>query len=290
MLAQRGSVDDLNLPGYVHDLKIDGVRCIAEVNEGQVVLKSRRGSDITARYPEVVQALHGTGEPGRLVLDCEIAVCDDKGLPSWEHTHKRDAQQSQIQRWASHMPASLFVFDCLTYRGIDMTERPYSARRDYVEALTGQWDNPRLQATISHAAGDALWAVVCEHQLEGVVAKRIGAPYRPGRSRDWIKIKRTRTVTCLVGGFDPGEGSRRDSFGALHLYLLDDKDELVPVGRVGSGFSHADLRRVKNLLGRPPLLVEVEYLDVRSGVLRQPVFKGVREDVEVADATMAQLA
>lgn len=291
MLAQRGKVEDLPTlarDGYLFDLKIDGVRCIAKVEDGEVVLLSRKDTDITARYPEIVGALRQV--QGRFVLDGEIAVCDVDGLPSWELTHKRDAQVRQIDRWARHMPATLFVFDILQHQGIDIRRRPWTARRHLVEDLTERWQQEHVKATINSAAGDALWSVVCEHQLEGVVAKRADAAYHSGRSRDWVKIKRTHTVTCLVGGFDPGEGSRADTFGALHLFLLNDEQALVPVGRVGSGFSFADLKRVKGLLSKPPLMVEVEYLDVRSGVLRQPVFRGVRTDVDVADCTMTQLA
>lgn len=291
MLAQRGEVKDLPAlasAGYLFDLKIDGVRALVTIDGTDITIKSRRGEDITGKYPEVVGALREQGEQ-RVVLDCEIAVCDNRGLPSWERTHKRDAQVNRIARWAAHMPATLFVFDCLQYRGIDMRSRPFAARRERVETLTAAWDTPRLQAVLHGVTEAAMWAVVSDFDLEGLVAKRADSPYRPGRSRDWIKIKRTRTATCLVGGFDPGEGSRADTFGALHLYLLDEHQELVPVGRVGSGFTFADLKRVKNLLGRPPLMVDVEYLDVRSGVLRQPVFRGVRDDIDVADCTMTQL-
>ncbi len=292
MLAQRGKVTDLPTlarDGYLFDLKIDGVRCLAEVFDGDVILKSRKGADITARYPEITKALHRTGEPGRLLLDCEIAVCDPQGLPSWELTHKRDAQVRSIDRWSQHMPATLFVFDCLQHRGIDMRSRPFEKRRHHLETLVQEWNDPRINAVLHTGNADALWQVVCDHNLEGVVAKHAASGYRPGRSRDWVKVKRTHTATCLVGGFDPGEGSRAATFGALHLYLLDDKQSLVQVGKVGSGFSFSDLRRVASLLTKPPLMVEVEYLDVRSGVLRQPVFRGVRTDVEVADCTMKQL-
>jgi bifunctional non-homologous end joining protein LigD len=293
MLACRGKVEEverLQQQGFLFDLKIDGVRCMATVEHGDVRLVSRQGIDMTSRYPEVVAGLKDACPSGRLVLDGEIAVVDDKGLPSWPLTHKRDAQQSRIAQWAERMPAKLFVFDMLEVNATDMRGWAYANRRQVLDQEAAEWTGDALQPTLFTADGQALWSVVCEHQLEGMIAKRANAPYRTGRSQDWVKIKRTSTVSCLVGGTDPGTGARASTFGNLHLYLLDGDHTLVPVGKVGSGFSDKELHKMMQALHHPPVIVEVEYLDCSpDGQLRQPVFQRIRTDLAVTDCTTDQL-
>lgn len=297
MLAQRGSIEDLDrlqAAGYIFDLKIDGVRCMAEIDNGTVHLTSRSGTPMDHRYPEVVRALAEACPTGRLVLDGEIAVDGPDGLPSWPLTHKRDAQQSAIKRWAEQLPGVFHIFDLLEHAGEDIRTWPMARRRMAVEALAGrwpQWTRAHLRTVLHSHDGQALWDVVATHRLEGVVAKKPTAPYRDHkRTREWVKIKRLQTTTCLVGGMDPGEGARAATFGALHLYLLDGEHQLVPVGKVGSGFSQRELEDVSRRLGQPPLIVEVEHLDVSpDGQLRQPVFQRVRHDATALDCTLEQL-
>lgn len=293
MLAHRARVDDIDElagRGYLFDLKIDGCRCLAEVTDGTARLSSRSGADMTRRYPEVIAALEAAVPTGRVVLDGEIAVNDERGLPSWPLTHKRDAQQSKVTRWSQSHPATYYAFDILELGSVDMRKWAYANRRQVLEQEVSGWGSPTIRPVLQSADGHALWDVIVEHQLEGMVAKRADSQYRPGRSRDWLKIKRTSTVTCLVGGYDPGEGGRANSFGCLHLYLLDEAHNLVPVGKVGSGFSDRELRHVAAALPHPPVIVEVEFLDVSPDrQLRQPVFQRLRTDAEVTDCTLDQL-
>lgn len=294
MLAQRGAVDDiadLQERGYLFDLKIDGVRCQAEVDSGEVRLYSRQGTPMEHRYPEVVEALLVACPEGRLVLDGEIAVDGPDGLPSWPLSHKRDAQQSAIRVWVERLPAVFYAFDVLE-GSEDIRSWPYERRRQQLEWLAMRWPREHLRPVLHSADGLALWDVVTTHRLEGMVAKKSQSPYRDHkRTREWVKVKRTSTVTCLVGGTDPGEGSRAATFGALHLYLLDSDHQLVQVGKVGSGFSARELVDIVDLLEkRVPLIVEVEHLDVSpDGQLRQPVFQRVRTDVGMLDCMLDQL-
>lgn len=291
MLASRGAVEDidrLQAEGYLFDLKIDGVRCLATVKDGHAALASRTGQSLTSAYPEIALPLGRMFTWGTWVFDGEIAVNDERGLPSWPLTHKRNAQGKNASYWSQQMPATYYVFDVLEAGHADLRTTAYANRRQALEAEFRPGDG-RIQPNLSTADGHALWDVVCQHRMEGMVAKRAESPYRDGRSSDWVKIKRTSTVSCMVGGYDPGEGSRAGTFGGLHLYLLDD-DGLVPVGKVGSGFSDVEIRRVMQAMHHPPLIVEVEYLDVSpDGQLRQPVFQRVREDLAVTDCTIDQL-
>jgi len=291
MLATRGRAEDiarLQIEGYLFDLKIDGVRAQADIVDGQVTLTSRRGVTCTFQYPEVVERLRGLFPTGRWTFDGEIAVNDDRGLPSWPLTHRRNAQVRNTSGWAAKLPATYYVFDVLEQNSINVTRWSLASRR---QVLVEELPHTGTVRPVLHSTdGLALWDVVQQNRMEGMVAKRPGSAYRAGRSQDWVKIKRTQTVTCLVGGYDPGEGSRASTFGALHLYLIEG-DVLKPVGKVGSGFSKTEIADVMQRLHQPPLIVEVEYLDVSpDGMLRQPVFQRLRTDARIADCTTAQLS
>lgn len=290
MLASRGKPADiarLQKAGYLFTLKVDGVRCKATVTDGKVELVSRQGVTITSQFPEVVEALHKALPVGHWVLDGELAVNDERGLPSWPLTHRRNAQTRNTSGWAAKLPATYYLFDLLVEDGHDISSRTTLARHEGLAAIPL---SNSLAVVLNSFDGAALWEVVMQHGLEGLVAKRANAPYRNGRGADWVKIKRTSTVTCLVGGFSPGTGSRASTFGHLDLYLVRD-NALTLVGHVGSGFSDAELKQVMHALHRPPMIVEIEYLDVSpDGQLRQPVFLRMRTDVDITACTHDQLA
>ncbi len=289
MLATRGRTEDiarLTKAGWLFDLKIDGVRAEATVVDGDVTLVSRQGVTITAQYPEVVEALTKALPRGHWVLDGEIAVNDERGLPSWPRTHKRNAQTRNAAGWAQSHPATLYVFDLLVASGTDMRTWSFANRRQVLDQEIHRTTHVRPVLTSSDGA--AMWSVVTEHGLEGLVAKRPGAAYTDSRSTSWIKIKRTSTATCLVGGHSAGTGSRGATFGNLHLYLVRE-GELVLVGHVGSGFSHREVKEAMRRLHQPPMIVEVEYLDFHSGSLRQPVFKRFRADAGVGECSYDQV-
>lgn len=296
MLCQRARPADiaqLAAGEYIFDLKVDGIRCVATIEDWVVHLTSRSGEEITPKFPEVEEALleifGNASRGGRYVLDGEIACLDERGLPDWPATHKRQAlNYRHALRAQSTMPAVFFVFDILEAEE-DLRIRPLWYRRELLDSWLETVGTVR--AVLHARDGEAMWGLVEEHQLEGLVAKRLVSVYREGPSQDWLKIKRTSTVTCLVGGHDPGTGSRAPTFGALHLYLLDESHQLVPVGSVGSGFSDRELRHIRGLLEQgDPFIVEIEYLDVTpEGQLRQPVFTRVRADVDVLACTTTQL-
>lgn len=290
MLCQRAKPEDLPslAEDYGFDLKIDGIRCLGTIHDWAVSLRSRGGEEIVGKFPEIEEALQGklgkSSTKGRYVLDGELVVLRD-GLPHWPSTHKRQAAGLKL---ASRLPAIFIVFDFLE-ADEDLRIRPYWYRRELLDATLGTEGTVR---TVLHSRdGDGLWGLVEQHRMEGIVAKRLTSQYKDGRSRDWLKIKRTQTLTCLVAGYDPGRGARASTFGALHLYLLDEDLNTVRVGTVGSGFTERDLRTITPVLqAGTPFIVEVEFLDVSpDGQLRQPVFQRVRGDVGMEDCSTAQL-
>lgn len=274
---------------WAFEIKFDGIRAVVALTNGVPQITNRRGRDITFRYPEVVAAM--TGLPD-MVLDGEI-VCLRNGRPDFSLIHRRDAQGSAraAAQLASTSPAQFVVFDVLIRAGVDLRALPYSARRKHVDELCPQLSDHQVMCSPSSGDGLSMWAAVQDLGLEGLIAKRLNSRYVGRRTGAWVKIKLTHRVTALVSGWDAGEGSRASTFGALRLALIDGGD-LVDVGSVGSGFSQADLDLVWGRLraNDHPIMVDVAYLEVSpSGVLRQPVFRGLRLDVEPSACSMDQL-
>lgn len=311
MLAERGTPADLgrlNEAGYAFDLKIDGIRSLVTVGgaaaaEGPgapeslaaVAMISRNSLDLTGRYPDLVAALrHLAAQRGggravsELVLDAEIAVPGPDGLPSWPLTHRRTAQRSAGRQLARQLPARLYVFDLLRLDGEDTTLWPLFRRRATLAELSAQW--PEQVSLTPHSPEiEPLWTMVVENRLEGVIAKRRDSRYHPGRSKDWVKIKATQTLSCLVGGVEWAPDVPTDP-RSLQLFLVDPAGELVPVGKASAGVSAALRPSLLAGLRHPPLIVEVEYAQITpAGVLRHPVIRAVRPDIDVLDCSTDQL-
>ncbi len=294
---------------WAYEVKWDGMRVLADIHDGEVSLHSRTERDITVAFPEL--AALGAAHPD-VLLDGEIVVLAG-GIPSFEalaeRFHVRDARKAAAL--AAQAPASLIAFDALRLYGVDLMSRPWQERRQALERLGpsgAQW-----QLSPVHEDVESLLSATLEHGLEGVVAKRRTSSYRPGaRSSDWLKLAHRRVQSCVVGGWRP-ETSAATRIGALLLGVWTDdpvgRRHLRFAGRVGSGLvaagAQADLHRLlgplarasspfdddiprEDALGttwvRPEVVIEVRHLGrTRDGRLRQPVFRGIRPDVEPDD-------
>ncbi|MEX2420585.1 MAG: hypothetical protein WD670_02090, partial [Actinomycetota bacterium] len=214
----------------------------------------------------------------------------------------------EIKRVAKQMPVALVAFDLLWLDGHDTTGLKLEERRELLETIVEQ--DERLQLTVYvDGTGVAFTEQARRLQLEGVMAKKLGSRYRPGRrSPDWRKIKLTDTMDCVILGWTPGQGGRKGSFGALLVgaYESEADGERGPlrwVGQVGTGFTDKMLEQVLATLEplvapeppsddpelaaakgvtfvRPELVCEVEYLELTKGTgkMRAPSFKGLRDD------------
>jgi bifunctional non-homologous end joining protein LigD len=212
----------------------------------------------------------------------------------------------EVPRMAAARPVTYLVFDLLAWDGEDLLARPYAERRERLDAL-GLAGN-RWVATPWFAGGGAdVLAASEENGLEGVVAKRLESPYRPGlRSPDWRKIKNFRTQSVVVGGWRPGQGRRTGTIGSLLVGVPDDEGRLVFVGHVGTGFSDQDLidlqrmftaRKTSPFSGtlprevtrdaqwvEPDFVGEVAYaVWTADERLRHPSWRGIRDDLEPDD-------
>ena len=283
--------------GWAYELKWDGVRALAVCGAGATRLYARKGHEITVAYPELAGLCADTADA---VLDGEVVVFDATGRPSFrdlaERMHVRERHRAA--RLAASTPVTYLVFDVLRLRGVDLLDVPYESRRLLLEEL--DLNATRWMTPPAFDDGAATMAASRENGLEGVVAKRLGSPYRPGiRSPDWIKVKREQTAEFVVGGWRPGARA----IGGLLVGVPAPRGGLLFRGRVGGGISAAAERELADVLHplvtptspfaepipredsrtavwvRPEVVVELKFAErTRDNRLRFPRFLRLRPD------------
>jgi bifunctional non-homologous end joining protein LigD len=308
----------LSDPNLVYEPKYDGIRAIVTVTprgpgrDAEVVIWSRLGNDKTEQFPEIALALAGWG--GRrnrtAVLDGEIVALDASGEPAGfqrlqERMHLTGARN--VARKAADTPTALVVFDLLREGDDELCALPLMERRRKLEAALGAAvDHVIRLARQVEGSGAALMEEARARGWEGLVVKEARSPYRPGRrSLEWRKVKLLKREALVVGGYTEPRGSR-SGFGALLLGIPTDGGRLRYAGHAGGGFSDKELARVTRLLlarqsatcpfevvpatndrphwVRPELIAEVKFSAwTADGVLREPVYLGLREDVSFTD-------
>lgn len=270
---------------FLHEVKYDGFRALAGLSDGRVSLQSRSGLDLAPRFPGIVRALEKVVVP-EAVIDGEIIALDAEG----------NARFELMQNTAGRL--RFVAFDLLWLDGEDLRERRLEARRDLLESVLAQADpNVMLAERMPEELTDAL-SEARRRGLEGVIGKRLGSPYRGGRSRDWLKHKVRRSQEVAIVGWLPMKGEAR-MVGAL-LVAVHDGRSFRFAGRVGTGFANetreslyralenderaaspvAPPVRVKDARWVTPRLVaQVAFTEWTSdGALRHPIFRGLRED------------
>lgn len=291
---------------WVFELKYDGFRLAGFGGAGRAELRYRSGQDPTPRFPELTSALRALPIPD-LVLDGEIVVLDADGRPDFHRLAARAQvhRTSEIQRAAMATPVTYMVFDLLGAAGFDLRDLPLLVRKSLLARILPALGPLKLAEHIP-SQGEALLAQVVARGLEGVVAKRAASPYRPARSRDWLKLKREPEGDFAVCGYSAPKKSRA-GLGALHLCVRHD-DRWRWVGKVGSGLDDELLRSLRTELEarpawqptfarpegtsevrwiEPELVVQVRYGDWPEGSpLRFPVFVRLRRDKAAAACTM----
>ena len=273
------------------EVKWDGYRAIVGSSTGVVRARSRRGLDLLGPFPE----LANLEIPDGVVVDGEIVAFDTDGRPSFSLLQRRTGFGGA--RTESRVGVNLVVFDVL-FHGTEVIDLPYEERRSLLERL--ELEPPIIVPEPTPASGTSLFAAVKETGIEGIVAKRLGSRYQPGRrSEDWQKISIRRTLRAVVGGYTPGDGGRASTFGSV-LVGLYEPSGLRWIGAVGSGFTDASLRAFFEALSQirrdtspfsnevvlpgpgrpvwvePAIVVSVEYKEwTHDDHLRAPVYKGI---------------
>ena len=284
-------------PAWAAEFKWDGVRAVAYLSAGRLRLLSRSGRDMTRAYPELADLAQQAGSR-EMVLDGEIAAFAG-GRPSFAALQRRMHVAAPSPRLLAAVPATYLVFDIMDLGGESLISEPYARRRDILEAQQLAGEQVHVPPSFP-GGGKAVRAVSIRDGLEGVVVKRLDSPYRPGRrSPDWLKIKNRRLLDVVVGGVSPGRGHRAGQIGSL-LAGIPGPGGLAYAGRVGTGFTQPELRRLEQLLAplrrdRPPfaspvppaqardvtwveprVVIEVSYAELTpDGILRAASYQGI---------------
>jgi len=243
MLAQTAK-EVPNPEDYIAELKYDGARAIPVFNHG-FNLYNRRGIDITNRFPE----LHENNGL-EAVLDGEIII-GEGSKKDFQLLQPRIHLQNElrIRMLAKRNPVNFVVFDVLEFRGEDVTKEPLEERKRLVVESVMQISRHNPQYKIS-AYADYNECIKVPDEYEGLMLKRKNSLYQSGRrSRDWLKLKTTKTIDCVILGYTKGEGrrSQQNMFGALVLGCYNG-NQLNYVGKVGTGLSNAKIQRIKSML------------------------------------------
>ncbi|HUJ00798.1 MAG TPA: non-homologous end-joining DNA ligase [Usitatibacter sp.] len=278
--------------GWVYELKFDGYRIVARVEEDEVRLFTRNGNDWSARLGGLREEIRSMAL-GSAWLDGEIAVLDDKGAPDFQRL------QQAFDR-SVRADIVYFVFDLPYYGGYDLRRVPLVRRRELLREMLAARPSERVRFSASFEGdGRELLAGACASGLEGLVAKRADAAYTSTRSTSWIKLKCTKRQEFVICGYTDPKGARA-GFGSLLLGVNDREGHLRYAGNVGAGFGEAQLRTLKTKLAslatqkapfreaprgvkghwvKPRLVCEVAFTEWTSdGRIRHPTFRGLRSD------------
>jgi len=292
---------------WIFEVKWDGMRAIAYIND-ELSIRSRNQKELQKNFPEL-QELKELAE--NVVLDGEIIIMRDGKVDFQTLIQRIQARSFRENEYLNRkFPAIYVIFDILEKNGESLIDKPLEVRRKILGESLTEGKNVVLSVSVEKD-GEAFYKATIEKGLEGVIAKKKGSAYEPGRrSSSWLKIKKTEECDCVIFGYTKGKGSRKATFGALILGLYDG-DVPVFVGKVGTGFSQKDLETLsqafkklivekKTLEGvavpeevtwlKPTLVCQVSYQVVTSdGRLRIPRFLGMRTHKTPGECTIEQI-
>jgi bifunctional non-homologous end joining protein LigD len=292
-------------PNWLFEIKWDGYRAVAFIEDGRVRLASRNQNDLSAKFPELGDLARFV-KAQRAVLDGEIVALDEQGRPSFSLMQQRTGFRPGKHRLPGRDGVAVvyYAFDLLYLDGYDLRRVPLDERKQMLESVI---ENSNVIHFSDHypERGLALFEAAKQRGLEGIVAKKRSSTYDEKRSSEWLKIKITASQECVIGGYTNPEGSR-EHFGALVLGLYDKRNWLIHVGQVGTGFDQRTLKEVSDSLRpletkknpfygevaalrqvhfvRPELVAEIKFSEwthetAEGGMkLRAPVFMGLRPD------------
>jgi bifunctional non-homologous end joining protein LigD len=290
--------DRFSDPAWIYERKLDGERCIARRDGDTLRLMTRNQKLVTSTYPELAEAL--MAQPASdFIVDGEVVAFQD-GQTKFEQLQQRMQVASPSPQLIQAVPVQYYLFDVLYADGHDLRPLPQLERKDRLRELLSFADPLRFT---EHRVGDgvAYYQEACRQGWEGLIAKRASAPYRSGRTKDWLKFKCVNAQEFVIGGYTDPQGSRT-GLGALLLGYYDGDGNLVYAGKVGTGFDTRMLRLLHGELAplerdKPPftkgdlpraagvhwaeprLVAQIGFSEwTTAGQLRHPRFEGLRRD------------
>jgi DNA ligase D-like protein (predicted ligase) len=289
--------------GWIYEPKLDGVRVLAHVTGGRVRLWSRNRKPLEGGYPELVAALE-TATRGDAVLDGEIVAIDPRtGLSSFARLQQRMQLRDAARATRTGVAVRLYLFDCLYYEGVDLTNLPLVDRKKVLRDVVW-FDDPVYFTPHRNTGSVAMFRDACARGAEGIIAKRADSRYVGARSPDWLKIKCVLQQEFVIGGYTAPQGSR-EYLGAL-LVGYYEGGKLRYAGKVGTGYDAATLgmlyRKLAPLARRtspfapgpvpageahwvtPKLVAQIGFGEwTTAGLLRHPRYLGLRDDKAARD-------
>jgi bifunctional non-homologous end joining protein LigD len=301
---------------WLFEIKWDGYRAVAFLENGEARLVSRNQNDLTPRYPEL-KDLPQSVKAKTAILDGEVVALDEQGRASFSLMQQRTGFRPHGRRGATNadVPVLYYAFDLLYLDGYDWRKMPLAERKKKLHSIVEVGDSLRYSDHYERE-GKALFEVARTKGLEGILAKKRDSIYQERRSSEWLKIKITHRVECVIGGYTEPEGSRAH-FGSIVLGLYDKQGRLIHVGQAGSGFNQKSLAEIWEMLKkretkknpfygevealrkvfwvRPDLVAEIEYAEWTGGTnsgsgpkLRAPVFQGLRDDKDAKECLLEE--
>lgn len=279
--------DPFDDPDWIYELKLDGCRCIVYLEQDRTILRNKRNMELLPRFPEL-KNIHKQVRD-RCVLDGELVVMVN-GVPDFYELQKRTmlTNKTRIALEAARLPASFVAYDCLQVGDSVLLDMPLIDRKKILQELVCENERIAVSRYIPEK-GTELFRLTVEKQLEGVVAKKADSLYHQGkRTKDWIKFKRMADREFIICGYEAGKvislilGEYKDgelSYAGTVTWGV--RRELLKVLREGScPFPHQAITMDNNVVWcKPEKICTVEYMPNTLDALRQPVFKGIRDDV-----------
>ena len=291
---------------WLHEIKFDGYRVQCRIDNKRAKFLTREAQDWTGRFGALVETAQAL--PIRqALLDGEVVALEENGTTNFQLLQNSLKQNNTAT-------LVYFVFDLLYLEGLDLTHSPLRDRKKILEQILKPKQARKTPNSLRYSEhwigqGDELYQETCRKGLEGIISKKADQPYRSGRSRNWLKVKCSKSQEFVIGGFTEPAGSR-SGLGALLVGVHDEPGNLLYAGRVGTGFTQQSLKELRSRLNslerdsppfinppkgaeardvhwvEPQLVAAVAFAEwTTDNLLRHPSFQGLREDKPAAQVT-----
>lgn len=291
---------------WLFELKWDGMRALTWIDDGRIRIESRVGRDATAQYPEL-ELLPRCVRAKQAILDGELVVLDDQGRSDFERMQSRMNVARPSPAQVAAAPVTFYLFDVLYCDGHDLRGAPLVERKRLLKKILDPKPPLRYSDHVLEQ-GEELFELAREHGAEGIIGKQIHSSYVEGRSTNWVKLKINREVDAVIGGYTAPRGGR-SHLGAILVGLYEGK-QLKYIGGVGTGFDEKILNNLAAEMEpletrvcpfsedpqtkeaatwvKPELVARIKFREfTREHHLRQPVFVGLRRDIDPAECRLA---